>query len=396
MPFRESVPTEIYLDNNATTFMAPEVLEAMVAVYSRQGGNPSAAHRMGQSAASLIHHARSSVAAMLGVLADEVVFTSGGSESNNTAILSALAAQPERNEIVVSAVEHSSILNLCSYLESSGKALVHRIAVDRMGRIDIDAYSAALNPKTALASVQWANNETGVLQPVADLARLARRAGAVFHSDAIQAAGKFPLHTETSAIDMLSVSAHKLHGPQGVGALFVRKKIPFVPLIRGGRQERGRRAGSENVAGIVGFGRAADLAVEWMSNENAMIDKLRNQLEERITAEIREACVLGQGAPRLSNTCCIAFPDVEGEEMVTLLDRMNVAVSSGSACAAGSMEPSHVVRAMKVSLTHIRGAVRFSFSRNNSEQDVEQACRFVLAAYEQLRSATLVEEPVYG
>jgi cysteine desulfurase len=389
--------TSSYLDNNATAPMAPEVIAALVAVLEKGYGNPSSAHRPGRKAAELLLEARSRVATLLGAAHEaEIVFTSGGTESNNTALLSALATQTGRNEIVVSAIEHASILATCAALEKSGQAVVHRISVDGEGRINIDEFRGALNERTALASVQWANNETGVLQPVAELSRMAHEAGALFHCDAVQAAGRFQLDVRGTSINLLSVSAHKLHGPQGLGALYVRKGTPFAPLLHGGRQERGRRAGSENVAGIVAFGKAAELAGQSLNSSNAQICALRNHLESRVLERFQAARILSAGAPRLANTSCIAFAGMEGDELVTLLDRMGVAVSSGSACATGAMEPSHVVRAMKVPFSHIRGAVRFSFSRLNTEMDVERALTALASALEELGADALAEEAVYG
>ncbi len=386
-----------YLDNNATAPMDPEVLGAMVAALEQGCGNPSSAHRAGRKAAELVLEARGAVAALLGTQNDaEIVFTSGGTEANNTALHSAMATQIGRDEIVVSALEHASVLTTCAAFEKSGQAVVHRIPVDGEGRIVVDAYRAALNGRTALASVQWANNETGVLQPVAELSKLAHQAGALFHCDAVQAMGRFPLDVRATMIDLLSVSAHKLHGPQGVGALYVRKGTSFSPLLRGGRQERGRRSGSENVAGIAGFGKAAALATAALSSSNAQICALRNLLEKRVLDSVPSARVLSSGAPRLANTSCIAFEGIEGDEMVTLLDRMGVAASSGAACSTGAMEPSHVVRAMGIPFSHIRGAVRFSFSRMNTEKDVERACAAIESTLEDLHADAPAEEAVYG
>lgn len=363
-----------YLDNNATSRIAPEVVAAVLSVMESGCGNPSSQHAYGRRAAELLLDARAQVGLLVGAAQDaEIVFTSGGSESNNTAIHSALATQAGRNEIVISSVEHASILATCLALEARGEAVVHRIPVDGEGRIRLDAYRAALNERTALASVQWANNETGVLQPIAELSQLAHGLGALFHADAVQAAGRVPLSMPQMDVDFLSLSAHKLHGPQGVGALYVRHKTPFAAHIRGGRQERGRRAGSENVAGIVGFGKAAELATLHIGHTLSQVRALRDELEQRVMELAPTAQVLSRGADRLVNTSCIAFADLEGDDLVTLLDKEGVAVSSGSACASGGMEPSHVLRAMQVPFSHLRGAVRFSLSRSTTAAEIDHA-----------------------
>ena len=396
---QERIPrtASVYLDNNATAPMAPEVLRAILAAMEQNLGNPSSAHQPGRRAADLLQEARTTVAVLLGAAdATEILFTSGGTEANNTALHSALSTQQNRNEIVVSAIEHASILSMCRALEKEGRAIVRRIPVDSEGRIDLQAYRAALNQRTALATVQWANNETGVLQPIGELSRLAHAAGALFHCDAVQAAGRVQLDLQGTAIDMLSVSAHKLHGPHGVGALYVRTGTPFAALLHGGRQERGRRAGSENVAAIVGFGVAARSAQQSISSSNAHVARMRDQLERQIIERAPDARVLSSGTTRLDNTSCIAFAETEGDELITLLDRMGVAASSGAACAAGSMEPSHVLRAMKVPFSHIRGTVRFSFSRMNTMLDVERAVAATCSALEQLHRDTTAGEVLHG
>jgi cysteine desulfurase len=377
--------------------MDSEVMATIVAVLQNGCGNASSAHSDGSKAAELILEARGQVMRLFGAAHEsEVVFTSGGTESNNAALHSALATQSGRNEIVVSAVEHASVLATCAALEQSGRAVVHHIPVDGEGRIDQAAYRAALNERTAIVSVQWANNETGVLQPVDELSRIANKAGALFHSDAVQAAGRIALDVQSTAIDFLSVSAHKLHGPHGVGAMYVRKGTPFAPLIRGGRQERGRRAGTENVAGMTGFGKAAELATDLISIASEHMRALRDRLEKRMREIAPTARVLSAGAPRLANTSCIAFAEVEGDDLVTLLDRKGISVSSGSACASGAMEPSHVVRAMKVPFSHIRGAVRFSLSRMSTVADVDRACAALASSLEELGAYEHTGEAVHG
>lgn len=360
----------IYLDNNATTRADPAVVAAMLPYFSEQFGNASSAHAFGSEVAGAVKQARKSLQALLGSAFDhEIVFTSGGTESDNTAILSALNAQDGRNEIVTTAVEHPAILSLVEHLAASRGIKVHLIGVDPRGRLDIDAYRSALGARTAIASVMSANNETGTLFPVAQLAAMAHDAGALFHTDAVQAVGRMPLDLKASGIDMLSLSGHKLHGPKGIGALYLRKGTKFSPIIRGGPQERRRRGGTENVPGIVGLGKAAELALSHLEDEQTRVRTLRDRLERGIL-QIGGCTVLGDVENRLPNTSNIAFEHLEGEAIILHLNRAGIAASLGSACASGSMEPSHVLRAMNVPVTALRGAVRFSLSRDNSIDDV--------------------------
>ena len=360
----------IYLDNNATTRTDPAVVAAMLPYFSEQFGNASSAHAFGSEVAGAVRQARQNLQALLGAAFDhEIVFTSGGTESDNAAILSALATQDGRDEIVTTAVEHPAILALVEYLEVSRGIKVHRVGVDARGRIDLEAYRRALGPRTAIASVMWANNETGTLFPVEQLAAMAHEAGALFHTDAVQAVGKIPLDLKATEIDMLSLSGHKLHGPKGVGALYLRKGTRFNPLIRGGPQERRRRGGTENVPAIVGLGKAAELALAHLQDEQMSVRALRDRLEQGILG-IGHCAVLGDGQNRLPNTANIAFEHLDGEAIIHRLNRVGIAASLGSACASGSMEPSHVLRAMNVPITALRGAIRFSLSRDNTIDDV--------------------------
>jgi cysteine desulfurase len=360
----------IYLDNNATTRADPAVVAAMLPYFSEQFGNASSAHAFGSEVAGAVKQARKSLQALLGAAFDhEIVFTSGGTESDNTAILSALDTQDGRDEIVTTAVEHPAILSLVEHLAASRGIKVHFVGVDPQGRLDMDAYRSALGPRTAIASVMFANNETGTLFPVAQLAAMAHDAGALFHTDAVQAVGKIPLDLKTAGIDMLSLSGHKLHGPKGIGALYLRKSTKFSPVIRGGPQERRRRGGTENVPGIVGLGKAAELALSHMEDEQTRVRTLRDRLERGIL-QIGDCSVLGDVENRLPNTSNIAFEHLEGEAIIHHLNRAGIAASLGSACASGSMEPSHVLRAMNVPMTALRGAIRFSLSRDNSIDDV--------------------------
>ena len=360
----------IYLDNNATTRTDPAVVAAMLPYFTEQFGNASSAHAFGSEVAGAVKQARKSLQTLLGAAFDhEIVFTSGGTESNNSALLSALDTQDGRDEIVTTAVEHPAILSLVEYLAASRGIKTHLVGVDSQGRLDIEAYRRALGSRTAIASVMSANNETGTLFPVAQLAAMAHDAGALFHTDAVQAVGKVPLDLKATGIDMLSLSGHKLHGPKGIGALYFRKGTKFNPLIRGGPQERRRRGGTENVPGIVGLGKAAELASMHMQDEPTRIGALRDRLERGIL-QIGDCLALGDTANRLPNTCNIAFEHLEGEAIIHHLNRAGIAASLGSACASGSMEPSHVLRAMKVPMTALRGAIRFSLSRDNTIDDV--------------------------
>jgi cysteine desulfurase len=360
----------IYLDNNATTRADPAVVAAMLPYFSEHFGNASSSHAFGGDVAGAVKQARKSLQALLGAVFDhEIVFTSGGTESNNTALLAALDTQAGRDEIVTTAVEHPAILTLVEHLAASRGIKTHLIEVDSRGRLDVEAYQRALGPRTAIASVMWANNETGTLFPVEELAAMAHAAGALFHTDAVQAVGKIPLDLKTTQIDMLSLSGHKLHGPKGIGALYLRKGTPFSPLVRGGPQERRRRGGTENVPGIVGLGKAADLALAHINDELTSVRTLRDRLEHGIL-QMGHCAVLGDIESRLPNTSNIAFAHLEGEAIIHHLNRVGIAASLGSACASGSMEPSHVLRAMNVPATLLHGAIRFSLSRDNTIDDV--------------------------
>ncbi|BAM88289.1 nitrogenase metalloclusters biosynthesis protein, NifS [Bradyrhizobium oligotrophicum S58] len=363
----------VYLDNNAATRADPEVVAAMLPFFSDQFGNASSSHAFGSEVAGAIRQARKSLQALLGAAFDhEIVLTSGGTESDNTAILSALETQSGRDEIVTTAVEHPAILSLVEYLRDRRGLTAHLIGVDAAGCLDLEAYKRALGPRTAIASVMWANNETGTLFPVPELAKLAHEAGALFHTDAVQAVGKIAIDLKSADVDMLSLSGHKLHGPKGIGALYVRKGTPFAPLLRGGPQERRRRGGTENVPAIIGLGKAAELAGQHLADEQGRVCALRDRLEQGIIQSIGRCAVLGDPEHRLPNTANIAFQHLEGEPIVMRLNQVGIAASLGSACASGSMEPSHVLRAMNVPPDLLRGAVRFSLSRDTTEDDIKR------------------------
>ena len=362
----------IYLDNNATTRLHPEALQAMGPFFTESFGNASSIHAFGAEVGGALRSARRSVQTLIGAEYDhEIIFTSGGTEANTTAIRSALAVQEGRSEIITSAVEHPAILALCAELEKTEGIVVHRIGVDRQGRLDYDAFRAALSDRVALVSIMWANNETGVTFPVEGLAELAHKVGALFHTDAVQAVGKLPIDLKMSDIDMLSLSGHKFHGPKGIGALYLRKGTPFSPLLRGGKQERGRRAGTENTPAIVGMGKAAERAMASMGTDLPRIAALRDRLEQGLLAAVSHAFAVGDPADRLANTSTIAFEYVEGEAILLRLDKAGIAASSGSACASGGMEPSHVLRAMQVPFTAAHGAIRFSLSAQTTEAEVD-------------------------
>ncbi len=375
----------IYLDNNATTCCEPAVVEAMLPYFTEQFGNPSSMHSFGNRVGLAIKKARMQVQALLGAEQDsEIVFTSCGTESDSTAILSALKAQPERREIITTTVEHPAVLNLCQHLEKDGYR-VHYLAVDGNGRLDLDAYRRLLSERVAIVSVMWANNESGTLFPVEQMAEMAHEAGVMFHTDAVQAVGKIPIDMASNRIDLLSLSGHKLHAPKGIGVLYLRRGTRFRPLLRGGHQERGRRAGTENTASIVGLGVAAELALQNMERENTLVKDLRDRLEAGILASVPHAFATGDTSNRLPNTSNIAFEYVEGEAILLLLNKLGIAASSGSACTSGSLEPSHVMRAMGIAYTAAHGTVRFSLSCSNTAEEIDRVIAAVPPIIAQLR-----------
>ena len=376
----------VYLDNNATTRVDPEVVSAMLPYFTEQFGNASSMHAFGAAVGDGLRAARKHLQDLIGAEFDhEIIFTSGGTESDNAAILSALETQVGRDEVITTAVEHPAILALCEHLAKTRGIVVHKIGVDSMGRLDLEAYRKALGPKTAIVSIMWANNETGTLFPVDLLAEMAHEAGALFHTDAVQAVGKIAIDIKSTEIDMLSLSGHKLHAPKGIGALYVRKGVRFRPILRGGHQERGRRAGTENVPGIIGLGKAAELALKHMADEQTRVKALRDRLEKGLLQQVGNCFVTGDPSNRLPNTANIAFEYIEGEAILLLLNRAGIAASSGSACTSGSLEPSHVLRAMNVPYTAAHGSIRFSFCRDNCEEDVDQVLEAVPPIIAKLR-----------
>jgi cysteine desulfurase len=380
----------VYLDNNATTRMDPAVLAAMLPYFTDHFGNASSAHSFGTEVSRAVVGAREQVRALIGAAhSHEIVFTSGGTEADNTAILSALETQPDRNEVVVSAVEHPAVLSLVMHLQRRRGVSVQIVPVDRSGRIIIEAYKSLLGPRTAIASIMWANNETGAIFPVAELAELAHEAGALFHTDAVQAAGRIPIDLAATQIDMLSLSGHKFHGPKGTGALYVRKGVRFDPLILGGKQERGRRAGTENAPGIAGLGKAAELARQRLdSGAVEALRQLRDRFEAQLLSQIGRCTIAGDLENRLPNTSCVVFECAEGEAILFGLNKAGIAASSGSACTSGSTEPSHVMRAMKVPYTAALGAIRFSFSHENTDEDISRVLDVLPAIVEKAHEAS--------
>ena len=376
----------IYLDNNATTQVAPEVLEAMLPYFTEQFGNPSSIHQFGNQVGRALLKARRQVQTLLDAEFDsEIIFTSCGTESDSTAIMSALRAQPNRTTIITTQVEHPAILAVCEQLEKEGYTII-RLGVDKKGRLDLDNYKAQLNDDVALVSVMWANNETGTIFPVIEMAEMAHEAGAMFHTDAVQAVGKIPMDLKSTKIDMLSLSGHKLHAPKGVGALYLRRGTRFRPLMRGGHQERGRRAGTENTASIIGLGVAAELAMNRIEHENTVVRALRDRLEEGILSQNSHCFVTGDPDNRLPNTCNIAFEYIEGEAILMMLNKKGIAASSGSACTSGSLEPSHVMRAMDIPFTAAHGTTRFSLSYYNTEDEIDRVIAELPAIIARLRT----------
>lgn len=365
----------VYLDNNATTRVAPEVVEEMLPYFSELYGNPSSMYTFGGKVAGKIHEARERVAKFIGAKPEEIIFTSCGTESNNTAIWAAVNANPDKRHIVTSRVEHPAIKNHYEYLGRQGYEVTF-VGVDGEGRLDMDQFYNSLRPDTAVVSLMWANNETGVIFPVEELSREVCSRGIVFHTDAVQSAGKIPINVADTGISMLSISGHKLHAPKGVGILYVRKGTKFTPMMIGGHQEHGRRGGTENVASIIGLGKACEMAGEYVSSgQEAALAILRDRLENKLLELIPNAKVNGVGAVRVPNTTNIAFEFVEGEAILLHMNEFGICASSGSACTSGSLEPSHVMRAMGVPFTSAHGSIRLSLSRYSTVEEVD----FVLA-----------------
>lgn len=376
----------IYLDNNATTQCAPAVVEAMLPYFSEKYGNASSMHSFGGNNRHAIDQARQQVANLIGAAyADEIIFTSCATESDNTAIFSAVRSFPKKKHIITSAVEHPAIMEPFKYLEAQGYR-VDFIGVDEQGRFDMERFQSVLDEDTALVSVMWANSETGTIFPIAEIAHLAHEKGALFHTDAVQAVGKIPVNVRETDIDILSLSAHKFHGPKGVGALYVRRGTRFMPYLMGGHQEKHRRAGTENVPYIVGLGKASELAQKRLSDGTpARIAALRDRLEQGILDAVPDVKVNGDTQNRVPNTTNISFGYIEGESILMYLNDLGVCASSGSACTSGSLEPSHVLRAMGVPFQFAHGSIRFSLSDQTTPQDIELVLKELPPIIERLR-----------
>ncbi|MBI9111997.1 cysteine desulfurase NifS [Maridesulfovibrio ferrireducens] len=360
----------VYLDNNATTMVAPEVREAILPLLEDEYGNPSSMHGLGGRSGKLLSEAREKIAAGLGCSPSEIIFTSCGTEGDNTAIHSAIESQPDKKHIITTRVEHPAVLNVAKHLERKGYDIT-LLGVDSEGRMDLDQLRDSIRPDTALVSVMYANNESGVISPIEEMVEITKERGVLFHTDAVQAVGKIPLDLKKLAVDYLVLSGHKIHAPKGVGVLFLRRNTPFRPFMLGGHQELGRRGGTENIPGIVGLGVAMDLAVNHIEEENTRVRAMRDRLEKGLMATIPDAMVNGFEASRLPNTLSIAFKYIEGEAMLLLLDQFGICASSGSACTSGSLEPSHVLRAMGVPFTYAHGSLRFSLSVYNTDEDID-------------------------
>ena len=374
----------IYFDNNATTRVDERVLEEMGPLFCEFYGNPSSMHTFGGQMGRKIHHAREQVAALLGCEPSEVIFTSGGTESDNAAIKGALAAQPHKRKVITTRVEHPAVLSVCRDLENHGYTVVE-LSVDRQGRLDLAELQKHIDADTALITVMYANNETGTIFPIDRIAELAADKGVAFHTDAVQAVGKIPLNLSGNNIDLLSLSGHKLHGPKGIGVLYVRKGTRLAPFMLGGHQEAGRRAGTENVPGIVGLGKACELAAQSFDEEHSRVRHLRDMLEKAILKKCPDCRLNGDPENRLPNTSNISFEYIEGEAILLMLDKYGICASSGSACTSGSLEPSHVLRAMGVPFTAAHGSIRFSLSRYNTEEEVNYTIEKLPPIVNQLR-----------
>ena len=383
----------IYMDANATTPLLPEVYEAMRPFWIEHFGNASSIHQHGQHARAAVDHARDSIARLLHCRASEIVFTSGGTESDNLALFGTLTSElsptKERTHVITTSIEHHAILHAAESLEHRNIDVTF-LPCTAQGLIEPAELIGAIRPNTKLVSVMFANNETGVVQPIAALAAIAHAAGALFHTDAVQVAGKLPLdlgpHGPLKDVDLLTISGHKMHAPKGVGILFVRRNVRLNPMMHGGSHERQRRAGTENVAGIVGLGKAAEIAQQWLATEGpAKLAALRDRLEQSILAQVPEAGVNGAGVPRVANTTNIYFDHIEAEALVIALDLKGLSISGGSACQSGATEPSHVLTAMGLSSTRARASIRFSLSKLTTEEEVDHALELIPAAVAHLR-----------
>jgi cysteine desulfurase len=383
----------IYLDNNATTQLDPAVIEEMLPFLTRHYGNPSSGYSFAATARKAINLARERLAALLGCEPVEIVFSSGGTESNNAVINSALQLEAGGKHVITSAVEHSAVLRPCQDLAKRGYDATF-LGVDGHGNLDVAELEAAIRPGTALVSIMWANNETGVVFPIEKIAEICREKRVLFHTDAVQVTGKIPMRLRDSPINFLSLSAHKFHGPKGVGALYISRQTQFSPLIAGGGQENGHRGGTENVASIVGLGKAAELAFKYLAEGKCNIRFMRDRFEKFVLEAVSGASVNGAGAARLPNTSSLSFEGIESPSALLLLDRQGICCSAGSACRTGSQEASHVLRAMNPSSDGARRSLRFSLGRFNSDAQIDRAIEVVPKVIEKLRQLSPVREPI--
>jgi cysteine desulfurase len=388
-------PCYVYLDNNATTKVHKEVFEAMIPHFTKLFGNPSSMHMCGGVVAKQAYAAREQLGALLGAHPDEILFTSGGTESDNLAIRGALETAPARKHIITTRVEHPGVLSTAKWLASKGYDVTF-LDVDGHGDLDMNAYRAAFRPDTALVSIMWANNETGVIFPIRELAAYAHDRGVPFHTDAVQAVGKIPMNIRDTAVDFLSLSGHKLHGPKGIGALYVRKGSRLAPIIFGGHQEHGKRPGTENVPAIIGLGKAAEVALKNIDDENGRVRNLRDKLERELLSKIPHTQVNGNRESRLPNTTNMSFEYIEGEAILLRMNELRIAASSGSACTSGSLEPSHVLRAMGIPFTMIHGSVRFSLSIFNTEMEIDFVIEHFPRIVKELRDISPFWKEEYG
>jgi cysteine desulfurase len=364
----------IYMDNNATTKVDPQVVETMLPFFSEAYGNPSSVHTFGGNVGRSINQARTQVASLINADPEEIVFTGCGTESDSTAIRAALASYPDRKHVITTRVEHPAVKTLCENLGKNGYRVTF-VPVDREGNLDLDYLYDHLSDDTAIVSIMWANNETGVLFPIEEITHVVKSKGIPLHTDAVQAVGKIPVDVKATPVDMLAISGHKLHAPKGVGALYIRKGTRYAPFMLGGHQEKGRRGGTENVASIVGMGKASELAAGQVEQQVSRVAGMRDRLEAELLDRIPNAMVNGTRTHRLPNTTSISFEYVEGESILLMMDTLGICASSGSACTSGSLEPSHVLRAMGVPFTAAHGSIRFSLSTYNTDEEID----FVIA-----------------
>ncbi len=374
-----------YVDNNATTKVADEVIKEMLPYFGELYGNPSSMHSFGDRVAKKIEMARQKAAGLINAESEEIIFTSCGTESDNSAINAAINAFPEKRHIITSNVEHPAVNSLCGYLKKKKGYEVTFVPVDKKGILDLDTLYSSMSGNTAIISLMWANNETGVIFPIEKIAEKANEKGILFHTDAVQAAGKLPIDVKKAGVDMLSYSGHKIHAPKGIGVLYVKKGFKFSPFMIGGHQEKKRRGGTENSASIIGLGKACELAKNHLIVMDTKVRKLRDYLQDTLLAKIPGSAVNGDLGKRLPNTLSIGFDAVEGESILLLLDREGICASSGSACTSGSLEPSHVLMAMKVPFKSAHGSIRFSLSYYNTKDEMDHIVKTMIPAIEKLR-----------